>query len=165
MALLLAPYVLPNPRFRRKTEIQKTFICYCSVFQHPQVNLFLDYFHSSFVFPLQIDPFAEDDDEEYHQTVKRLKIESEPRIYFIGNKEHDKINHAYVDMLGLRLKFDNPLKAFEVCFHCFMAMNIPYPKTCKHVWIFLQQLIFNVVTKNDGILPIITTLINDLNSK
>ncbi|XP_013108451.2 uncharacterized protein LOC106087822 [Stomoxys calcitrans] len=142
-ALMLVPYIIPNPRYRRKQEIQECFITYS-----------------------QSDPFAEDDQCEQQQqhTVKRLKIENEPKIYFVGNN-CKPISHAYIDMPGLRMKFDKPLKAVEVCFKCFMAMKIRYPKSCFYVWVLIQQLIFGVKTKHDSILPNVTTLINDLSNE
>ncbi|XP_075159108.1 uncharacterized protein LOC142232255 [Haematobia irritans] len=137
IALMLVPYIVPNARSRRKQEVQEEFI------QH-----------------VPTDPFG--DEDECQPAVKRLKIENDPKIYFIAGK--DKIiSHAYADIGGLRMKFQNPLKAVEVCFQCFMTMNLKYPRPCFYVWIFIQQLIFNV--KHDAILPNITTLINDLNNE
>ncbi|XP_075159113.1 uncharacterized protein LOC142232258 isoform X2 [Haematobia irritans] len=140
-ALMLIPYLLPNRKLR-KQEIQQCFATYSNT-----------------------DPF-DDDDDDHQPNVKRIKLENEndAKIYFIGNTK-GSISHAYVEIAGLRMKFESPMKAVEVCFQCFMTMNIRYPKTCSYIWIFIQKLIFNVDTKHDLILPKITTLINDLNNE
>lgn len=159
---MLVPYILPNPRKVRKCDVQESFIshslvmkCITSKFCHQKFSKLVCLF-------FQRDPFVdENDDGEYQQTVKRSNVETEPKLHFIGNSSK-MVTHAYVLLPGLRLRYENPLKAFEVCFHCFMSMNIPYPKTCSYVWMFIQQIIFNVTTKNDILLPTIQTMINDL---
>lgn len=100
-------------------------------------------------------------DNEIRARVKQLKIESQPKIFLVGDSEKT-ISIAYVEICGKRLIFENPMKAIEVCFHCYMGMNIKYPKYSYHVWILVQKLIFNVNTQWDNELPSITTLINDL---
>ncbi|XP_075159118.1 uncharacterized protein LOC142232263 isoform X2 [Haematobia irritans] len=110
-----------------------------------------------FVTHTQTDPFETPNE-------KRSKSESDPNIYFIGNSEQ-VISHAYVDIVGLRIKFDNPLRAVEVCFKCFHTMNMRYPKSCFNVWVLIQQLIFNLIKKNEPVAPGITTLINDVKNE
>lgn len=92
---------------------------------------------------------------------KKKKKNSQPRVTFVGDA-NEILAISYVDVSGNRLKFANPVKAIEVCFHCFMGMNVKYPKDCGHVWEFIQRLVFGLTTKRDKNIPGIDTLINDL---
>ncbi|KAM7357004.1 uncharacterized protein ACRADG_002534 [Cochliomyia hominivorax] len=136
LSLLLIPYLLPSTRKISKLSIQESFISYTR-------------------------KFVKDEDDDSNDSVKRLKLENHPRVCFVGDYTKT-ISFAYVDVYGRRHIFQNPLRAFEVCFRSFMAMNIKYPKSCEHVWLFAQQLIFQIITPEDNILPSINTLINDL---
>lgn len=93
--------------------------------------------------------------------MKRLKLDNMPRIYLIGDCIRT-VSFAYMDFYGRRHIFQNPLQAIEVCFRCFMGSYTKYPKSCEHVWLFLQKLIFQISTPEDAIIPCTNTLINDL---
>ncbi|XP_075163647.1 uncharacterized protein LOC142236260 isoform X2 [Haematobia irritans] len=137
LALMVVPYLLPTARHNSKLEVQESFIIYSE-------NI------------LQAD-------DETRNNHKRRKLETQPLIYFVGDTTN-AISLCYVDLAGIRLKFKDPLKAFEVCFQSFMAMNIKYPTECTHVWTFFQKLIFEVDTIWDLTLPSVSTLINELKS-
>lgn len=100
-------------------------------------------------------------DNEIRARIKCLKIESQPKIYFIGDSKNI-ISMAYVEICGKRFKFNNPLQAVEVCFQCFITINIKYPKYSTHVWIFIQQAIFDVNTPWDVVIPSVKTLAKEL---
>lgn len=101
------------------------------------------------------------DADDSNDSAKRLKLDHEPRVTFVGDYS-TPLTFAFVEVYGRKHIFQNALQAVEVCFHCFMALNIKYPKYCEHVWLFIQNIVFQITTPDDAIIPSITTLINDL---
>lgn len=72
---------------------------------------------------------------------------------------------AYVDISGIRMKFENPIKAVEACFHSFICINIKYPTDCSRVWYFIQKLVYFISSHWDTDFIAVSTIINDLQSE
>ncbi|XP_073827189.1 uncharacterized protein isoform X2 [Musca autumnalis] len=134
LSLMLIPHMLPKSRIT-KFESQESFISYKK---------------SQKVYDRTENP------------AKRLKTETQLKIYFIGADAGHGISAAYLDLFGNRLKFENPLKAVEACFYCYTAMNIKYPQACHQTWLFLQKLIYEINTPHDIEIPAVNTLIDNL---
>ncbi|XP_073822260.1 uncharacterized protein [Musca autumnalis] len=133
LSLMLIPYILPIHKIT-KLESQESFICY------------------------------KNNEKSYDKTespAKRIKTETQPKVYFVGDDEH-VISAAYLDLFDNRWKFENPLKAVEACFYCYTTMNIKYPQTCHYTWTFLQKIIYEINTPHDIEMPAVNTLIHDL---
>ncbi|XP_061390593.1 uncharacterized protein LOC133325908 isoform X2 [Musca vetustissima] len=126
LSLMIIPFILPHYRKNTKLESLESFIYYCKNIQVA--------------------------DDETRNRIKRLKKDTQPKIYFVGDTTKP-ISIAYVDICGNRLKFENPLKAVEACFYSFMSMNIKYPTACLHVWTFIQYIIYEINTPWDTTIP------------
>lgn len=61
-------------------------------------------------------------------------------------------------------KLETPLKAVDVCFKSFFALNLHYPMECEQIWLFIQNYFYDIKLESDKNFVFIKTLMNDLNN-
>ena len=71
----------------------------------------------------------------------------QPFIVAVG--EIDNLTSIYVYIDGTKYLMESSLKAVDVCFKCFQALNANYPSTGQQVWNFLQRYIYKIHTDFD----------------
>lgn len=54
------------------------------------------------------------------------------------------------------------MKAIDVCFKAFHALNAEYPTEAEHVWMFIQTYIYGINTATDKHFVSVSKLISDL---
>lgn len=69
--------------------------------------------------------------------------ESPQPIVIIIGETLDEITVLIEDIL---YKFKTIFKAVDICFKIIHGLKMRYPDQSKHVWIFLQKVIFNIET-------------------
>lgn len=84
----------------------------------------------------------------------------QPFLVCIGTL--DNITEAYCVINDIKYQVQTPLKALEITFKLFHSMDAKYPVESFHVWLFIQQYVFNLYTPHDVNSPAVTSLISDL---
>ncbi|XP_016663981.2 uncharacterized protein LOC107885069, partial [Acyrthosiphon pisum] len=59
---------------------------------------------------------------------------------------------------------ETPLKAVDICFKSFFALNLSYPTECDHVWEFVQKFFYDINTNHDKQYQSVDNTINDFKS-
>lgn len=85
---------------------------------------------------------------------------TQPLPVIIG--ELDKITGCYICVNEIRYKVESPLKAVDVCFKIFHALNAEYPKECDSTWMFIQEYMYGITTKFDRKYVAVSSLISDI---
>lgn len=84
----------------------------------------------------------------------------QPIVITIG-ETLDEITVSYVLIEDILYKFKTIFEAVDICFKIIHGLKMRYPDQSKHVWIFLQKVIFNIETKEQEYISI-NALISDL---
>lgn len=74
----------------------------------------------------------------------------QPLIVIVG-PEINNINSIYVYLDGMKYFMESLLKAVDVCFKLFHALNATYPCTGQQVWNFILRYIYHIYTDFDNI--------------
>jgi len=69
---------------------------------------------------------------------------------------------SYVIINKFVYSVETPLKAVDICFKTFFALNLNYPKESNHIWQFIQQFLYEITTKTDKNYQAVNHIINDL---
>jgi len=69
---------------------------------------------------------------------------------------------SYVVINKFVYSVETPLKAVDICFKTFFALNLDYPKESNHIWQFIQQFLYEITTKTDKNYQSVNLIINDL---
>ncbi|XP_022161828.1 uncharacterized protein LOC111027724, partial [Myzus persicae] len=59
------------------------------------------------------------------------------------------VTASYVIINKYTFKVETPLKAVDICFKSFFALNLKYPVQSDHVWEFIQKFFYGIVTEED----------------
>lgn len=70
---------------------------------------------------------------------------------------------AYVSINEILYKVETPLKAVDLCFKVFHAINANYPYEVEACWMFIQKFFFDIKTKFDKNYTSVNALISDIN--
>lgn len=89
------------------------------------------------------------------------KQKLQPLICAIGS-DYVSCNEFYVYYFGTYYKFNNIVRAVDVCFKIFHVFNLNYPHQCELVWTFIQKVIFQIDTNSDVKCSSLACLISDL---
>uniref|UniRef100_A0A1I8P705 Uncharacterized protein n=1 Tax=Stomoxys calcitrans TaxID=35570 RepID=A0A1I8P705_STOCA len=80
-----------------------------------------------------------------YKSLDELREEPKPtdlQIRFVHS--HPQIIYSEFGISGFIFPFSNLLESLNSLFHYMIAMNIEYPKSCNHVWQFVQCAIFDI---------------------
>lgn len=90
-----------------------------------------------------------------------LQVTAQPLTVLVG-ETLQSITAAYVCINDLRYRFDSPLKAIDICFKSFFALNAKFPIESEQVWVFIQKYVFQICTKWDKDFASVNTLIAEI---
>lgn len=98
-----------------------------------------------------------------HRKVKAasMGVCVQPSVYLVGDNVSN-IDASYVAIDSVLYKLETPLSAVDCCFKVFWALNAKYPPESQHIWLLIQKLVYNIVTKQDKNLTSVNTIITDL---
>lgn len=72
------------------------------------------------------------------------------------------VSASYVVINKYVFKVETPLKAVDICFKSFFALNLNYPKESDQIWEFIQKKIYDISTKVDKQYQSVNNIINYL---
>lgn len=84
---------------------------------------------------------------------KNSEKSPQPIVIVIG-ETLDKITESYVLIEDILYKFKTIFEAVDMCFKIIHGLKLRYPDQSKHVWIFLQKVIFNIETSEQEYISI-----------
>lgn len=87
----------------------------------------------------------------------------QPFVLLIG-ADSLHIAASYVVVNKILYKMETPLDAFDVCFKSFFALRASYPKQCEPVWIFIQQVLYEIFPPTDSSFQSVNELVALLNA-
>ena len=96
---------------------------------------------------------------------KKVKCRAYPCIAVVAPNNLTELENVYVAFENQLWSMSSTIDALEFLFHLYIVFNLPYPADYYHIWLFLQQLLFEIhLPKFDKKIPIITRTIADLNA-
>lgn len=88
----------------------------------------------------------------------RFGLTLQPYVVIINSTEiFTVVNNIYY-------KLETPLKALDICFKIFFALNVHYPAESEQVWFFIQKYFYEINLKSDKSILSVQTLMNDLSN-
>lgn len=69
------------------------------------------------------------------------------------------LNDIFYDLTEAKLP---GLKALDICFKLFHALNIEYPEESYHIWLLIQKFVYKIGTAFDRTIPQIESIVSDL---
>jgi hypothetical protein len=75
-------------------------------------------------------------------------ISLQPYLVFIGSVHNIK-KYKLVFTKDIIYDFDAPLPALDALFKSFFALDSLYPVESRHIWTFLQQVVYKIETPQD----------------
>lgn len=85
----------------------------------------------------------------------------QPLIAIIGD-DISKTYGSYDIVDSVTYKFDNPIRAVDVCFQLFHTLNCKYPQASQLAWQFIQQYVYGIKLASDINYTGIECLVSDL---
>lgn len=64
--------------------------------------------------------------------------------------------------IGNNSYIQNTISGFETLFKSFLALKSEYPDETKHIWQFIQKVVYEIETGDDNQLASVKTFIEDL---
>ncbi|KAL4719140.1 hypothetical protein ACJJTC_006172 [Scirpophaga incertulas] len=105
---------------------------------------------------------------EIEDTIQRRKAKLhelgmtlQPFIVVVG-PTLKTISARYIVLNNLRYEMPSMIKSVDACFKLIFALNAEYPAESKHVWQFIQRVLYKMTTKFDKIFTTVRTLASDL---
>lgn len=91
-----------------------------------------------------------------HKRIEERKTsdESPQPIVIIVGETLDEIFESYVLIEDVLYKFKTIFEAVDMCFKIIHGLKLRYPDQSKHIWIFLQKVIFNIETSEQEYISI-----------
>jgi len=103
--------------------------------------------------------------EEKNKKSQRLQQTVQPYMIFVcGTESENQISEFYVIINNHIFKVESGLKAVDICFKSFFALNLNYPDESKQVWYFIQKYFYKIETKYDKCYQNVNNLIHDINT-
>eukprot|EP00102_Acyrthosiphon_pisum_P024178 XP_016661388.1 PREDICTED: uncharacterized protein LOC107884234 isoform X1 [Acyrthosiphon pisum] len=103
--------------------------------------------------------------EEKNKKAQRLQQTVQPYMIFVcGTESEHQISEFYVIINNHIFKVESGLKAVDICFKSFFALNLNYTDESKQVWYFIQKYFYKIETKYDKFYQNVNNLIHDINT-
>ncbi|KAB0793119.1 hypothetical protein PPYR_12739 [Photinus pyralis] len=99
--------------------------------------------------------------EARQDRLSKWKETLQPFIVIVGTEIEDPLD-IYVRVETQLYKVCSFLKAVDICFKVFFALNARYPIECNQVWLFIQYMFYEIECPSDKKSVGLSTLINDL---
>lgn len=97
------------------------------------------------------------------QKFENLGVNVQPYIIVQG-LDLNNLEAFYVVFDNHFYKLGSTLKAFDLCFKAFHALNAQYPLQSEHIWYIIQFDIYKIITEYDKQIPNVSAIISTLNS-
>lgn len=91
---------------------------------------------------------------------KQIDEPPQPIVIIIG-ETLDEITESFVLIEEILYKFKTIFEAVDNCFKIIHGLKMRYPDQSKHVWIFLQKVVFKIETSEQEYISI-NALISEL---
>lgn len=101
--------------------------------------------------------------EKRREAMKNLGITLQPFIIAV-EPTLSETSSFYVCIDKVLYKVPSALKALEVCFKSFHALDAIYPPENEHLWLLLQRSLFNFSMKWDKMTPYIMEIVAELSN-
>lgn len=86
---------------------------------------------------------------------RELGLTCQPYVLVVAPPGDNNIVASYVVLDENLWKCGSVLTSVEVCFKSFFALNTPYNPEAKHLWLFIQQHLFDISLPDDTfIIPV-----------
>lgn len=86
----------------------------------------------------------------------------QPYVAIVG-ESHTSISASYVCINNIVYKLDSLLKAVDICFKSFYALDLEYPAESEQVWLTIQKILYSITLPNkDKKIFNVSTFINKL---
>lgn len=85
--------------------------------------------------------------EEKYVAAKKRGITVQPFLLIAGHIQENPSFFVVIDKHMYVL--ESALKALDVCFKTFFALNASYPEECRPIWTYIQKHIFDIHTNDD----------------
>jgi len=82
----------------------------------------------------------------------------QPYIVIVDNTD------IYAVINSIYYKLETPLRAIDICYKCYFALNLQYLQESEQIWLFIQNYFFDTTLKSDKHVLFVKTFINDLNN-
>lgn len=99
--------------------------------------------------------------EERALFYKNLNIGVQPYIIAVGKNIFDPTTY-FVIVDNLTFKFENFVKALDICFKAHTVFNVKFAFESMNVWIFIQKYFYDLNFKSDSFSTDVISLISDL---
>lgn len=101
--------------------------------------------------------------EQKEKALKRKTAsgEVEPYLIVVG-QTLSTVTVTYLIIDKIQFMFRSVLKAFDILFKTFFALDLKYPAQAEHIYILIQKGIFGISTINDKPLPYIEDILKYL---
>ena len=76
-----------------------------------------------------------------------LGLTLQPLAVVIGEEEHPERFLVVID--DFFYEVESPLKAIDIVFKSFHALNLDYPPEAEQLWLFLQTKVYRITTRYD----------------
>jgi hypothetical protein len=75
----------------------------------------------------------------------------QPQIVIIGNLL--QIQKVFVSVDNVFYRAESVLKAIDMVFKTYIALDMKYPFACQQVWVYIQQYLYDIHLSTDINLP------------
>ncbi|XP_022832216.1 uncharacterized protein LOC111360505 isoform X1 [Spodoptera litura] len=94
----------------------------------------------------------------------KMDLQMQPFVIAVVSP-NESITARYIVINNITYEMPTITKAVEACLKAIFVLNAEYPKESRHVWQFVQTVLFELKTKYDKSFTAVNTLISDLGIK
>ncbi|XP_031350570.1 uncharacterized protein LOC116176215 isoform X3 [Photinus pyralis] len=81
------------------------------------------------------------------QKLSTYGISDQPYACVAGNLE--AVNNFYIVVVNdVVYKVDSSIRALELLFKLYHALDVEYPAESEHIWLFIQEIVFNIKSRS-----------------
>lgn len=85
----------------------------------------------------------------------------QPTLVFVG-PTLSNITASYIQIDTVRYELRTPIKALDICFKAFHALDAAYQEECQAIWLFIQRYFYDLYLKEDNNIPRVKSILNSL---
>ena len=85
----------------------------------------------------------------------------QPYILIAGDTRY-KIQDIYLCIDKNKYQMPDLSTAIDICFKSFQVFHAKYPDQGEHLWLLIQKAIYNIHTKWDARISLVSQILNDI---
>jgi hypothetical protein len=97
------------------------------------------------------------------EELRNQGLTSQPHMVLVGPLNNIQASYVVVD--NVRYNTTSPLRALDLTFKIFYALDCAYPPQAYHIWLFIQKVAYNIVNAGDKFGTNINSLIGEIQSQ